>query len=82
MGKELSFKGKIYDLRQTSESLTVRKLKLLIRRLFWKLTEGKIQRTVVTAVDCQRFKAFVQRLERDRISVQNQVSSESAAIER
>ena len=65
MGKELSFKGKIYDLRQTSEGLMVQKLKPYPQTIL-EVDQGKIQRTVVTAEDCQRFKAFVQRLERDR----------------
>ena len=36
-GQGTQFQGKIYDLRQTSDSLMVRRLKLLIRRLLWKL---------------------------------------------
>ncbi|MEL6132161.1 MAG: hypothetical protein AAFR59_02215, partial [Bacteroidota bacterium] len=51
-------------LADVIEGYTLR-ARLQIHR-FLEVAEGKIQRTVVTAEDCQRFKIFVQRLERDR----------------
>ena len=65
-GRETQFQGKIYDLRQTSDSLMVRKLAPHPQTIL-EVAEGKIQRTVVTAEDCQRFKGFVQRLERRKL---------------
>ncbi|ESA32892.1 helicase domain protein [Leptolyngbya sp. Heron Island J] len=67
-GQGTQFQGKIYDLRQTFESLMVRKLKPYPQTIL-EVDHDKIQRTMVTAEDCQRFKAFVQRLERDRTPI-------------
>ncbi|MEM7063408.1 MAG: strawberry notch C-terminal domain-containing protein [Cyanobacteria bacterium P01_B01_bin.77] len=61
-GQGTQFQGKIYDLRQTSDSLMVQKLAPHPQTIL-EVAEGKIQRTVVTAEDCQRFKGFVQRLQ-------------------
>ncbi|MEM8804441.1 MAG: strawberry notch C-terminal domain-containing protein [Cyanobacteria bacterium P01_G01_bin.38] len=63
-GQEIRFKGKTYELKQTSDSLTVQRLKPQPQTIL-EIAQNKIQRTVVTADDCQRFKAFVKRLERD-----------------
>ncbi|MEO0377919.1 MAG: hypothetical protein AAF329_25645, partial [Cyanobacteria bacterium P01_A01_bin.17] len=64
-GQATQFQGKIYDLRQTSEGLMVRRLSPDPQTIL-EIAGGKIQRTVATTEDCQRFKVFVQRLERDR----------------
>ena len=64
-----------------SDSLTVRKLNPHPQTIL-EVAQGKVQRTVVTTEDCQRFKTFVQRLERDRISARSQIASGAAAIER
>ena len=76
-GQETRFQGKIYDLQQKSDSLMVRKLAPHPQTIL-EVAEGKIQRTVVTAEDCQRFKAFVQRLERDH----TQYSFQTVSIQR
>ena len=75
-GQGTQFQGKIYELRQTSESLMVRRLKPHPQTIL-EVVQSKIQRTVVTAEDCQRFKIFVQRLEHDLV----QLSPRGANIE-
>ncbi len=63
---QTQFRGKVYDLKQTADRLTVRRVTPQPQTIL-EMAQGKIQRTVVTAEDCQRFQRFVQRLESDRI---------------
>jgi hypothetical protein len=65
-GPYTQFRGKVYDLKQTADRLTVRRVTPQPQTIL-EMAQGKIQRTVVTAEDCQRFQRFVQRLESDRI---------------
>jgi len=64
-GASTQFRGKTYELEQTVGRLTIRKLDPQ-SKIILEVVQGKTQRTVVTIEDCQRFKAFVMRLERDQ----------------
>jgi len=65
-GPHTQFRGKVYELKQTADRLTVRRVTPQPQTIL-EMAQGKIQRTVVTAEDCQRFQRFVQRLESDRV---------------
>jgi len=65
-GPHTQFRGKVYELKQTADQLTVRRVTPQPQTIL-EMAQGKIQRTVVTAEDCQRFQRFVQRLESDRV---------------
>jgi hypothetical protein len=65
-GPNTQFRGKVYELKQTADRLTVRRVTPQPQTIL-EMAQGKIQRTVVTAEDCQRFQRFVQRLESDRV---------------
>jgi hypothetical protein len=65
-GPYTQFRGKVYELKQTVDRLTVRRV-IPQPQTILEMAQGKIQRTVVTAEDCQRFQRFVQRLESDRV---------------
>lgn len=65
-GPHTQFRGKVYELKQTADRLTVRRVTPQPQTIL-EIAQGKIQRTVVTAEDCQRFQQFVQRLESDRV---------------
>ncbi|WP_081972542.1 strawberry notch C-terminal domain-containing protein [Leptolyngbya sp. KIOST-1] len=65
-GPHTQFRGKVYELKQTADRLTVRRMTPQPQTIL-EIAQGKIQRTVVTAEDCQRFQRFVQRLESDRV---------------
>ncbi|MBE9114243.1 hypothetical protein IQ273_33325, partial [Nodosilinea sp. LEGE 07298] len=65
-GTHTQFRGKVYELKQTADRLTVRRVTPQPQTIL-EMAQGKIQRTVVTAEDCQRFQRFVQRLESDRV---------------
>lgn len=65
-GPNTQFRGKVYELKQTADRLTVRRVTPQPQTIL-EIAQGKIQRTVVTAEDCQRFQRFVQRLESDRV---------------
>lgn len=65
-GPHTQFRGKVYELKQTADRLTVRRVTPQPQTIL-EVAQGKIQRTVVTAKDCQRFQRFVQRLESDRV---------------
>jgi hypothetical protein len=65
-GPYTQFRGKVYELKQTADRLTVRRVTPQPQTIL-EIAQGKIQRTVVTAEDCQRFQRFVQRLESDRV---------------
>ncbi len=75
-GPHTQFRGKVYELKQTADRLTVRRVTPQPQTIL-EMAQGKIQRTVVTAEDCQRFQRFVQRLESDRVSTPT-----SAGLER
>lgn len=66
-GAETQFRGKVYELKQTADRLTVRRVTPQPQTIL-EMAQGKIQRTVVTAEDCQRFQRFMQRLAADRAS--------------
>jgi hypothetical protein len=66
-GSETQFRGKVYELKQTADRLTVRRVTPQPQTIL-EMAQGKIQRTVVTAEDCQRFQRFIQRLAADRVS--------------
>jgi hypothetical protein len=65
-GPNTQFRGKVYELKQTADRLTVCRVTPQPQTIL-EMAQGKIQRTVVTAEDCQRFQRFVQRLESDRV---------------
>ncbi|MGB6017400.1 MAG: hypothetical protein WBG32_21875 [Nodosilinea sp.] len=65
-GPHTQFRGKVYELKQTADRLTVRRVTPHPQTIL-EMAQGKIQHTVVTAEDCQRFQRFVQRLEADRV---------------
>jgi hypothetical protein len=65
-GPHTQFRGKVYELKQTADRLTVRRVTPQPQTIL-EMAQGKIQRTMVTAEDCQRFQRFVQRLESDRV---------------
>lgn len=65
-GPNTQFRGKVYELKQTADRLIVRRVTPQPQTIL-EMAQGKIQRTVVTAEDCQRFQRFVQRLESDRV---------------
>ena len=65
-GPHTQFRGKVYELKQSADRLTVRRVTPQSQTIL-EMAQGKIQRTVVTAEDCQRFQRFVQRLESDRV---------------
>ncbi|MGG6239674.1 strawberry notch C-terminal domain-containing protein [Nodosilinea sp. AN01ver1] len=74
-GPHTQFRGKVYELKQTADRLTVRRVTPQPQTIL-EMAQGKIQRTVVTAEDCQRFQRFVQRLESDRVPTPTSVGLE------
>ena len=74
-GPHTQFRGKVYELKLTADRLTVRRVTPHPHTIL-EMAQGKIQRTVVTAEDCQRFQRFVQRLESDRVPTPTSVGLE------
>ncbi|MBE9135712.1 strawberry notch C-terminal domain-containing protein [Nodosilinea sp. LEGE 07088] len=74
-GPHTQFRGKVYELKQTADRLTVRRVTPQPQTIL-EMAQGKIQCTVVTAEDCQRFQRFVQRLESDRVPTPTSVGLE------
>ncbi|MGD1929280.1 MAG: hypothetical protein ACFB12_10240 [Leptolyngbyaceae cyanobacterium] len=61
-GQDIQFRGETYELEQSAGRLIVRRVNLQPQTIL-EIAQGKIQRTTVTAEDCQRFQQFVQQLD-------------------
>ena len=63
---EVRFRGKLYELSQTQTILTVKKGVGSQTATILSIARGKMQRTSVQSEDCRKFRAFVQRLQREK----------------
>lgn len=62
----LSFKGKLYQLTQTSNELTITSNEGGTPKTILHMVEGQMKRSSVLAIDCERFAYFLGKLQQTR----------------